>query len=123
MASLVNKIRRMSYSGENQHDETYTHAGFAVTAKNMSIVNKGSKVKSSKKEIEWHVGLCAKDCSIILLDSIMSGRKQIFVNGTKVFDTKIPKHQKSWGHRIVEGNFRLEVRLNGDNDDSANQPR
>ena len=58
MASLVNKIRRMSYSGDNQHDETYTHAGFAVTAKNMSIINKGSKVKSSKKEIEWHVGLC-----------------------------------------------------------------
>ena len=65
----------------------------------------------------------AKDCSITLLDSIMSGRKQIFVNGEKIFDLKIPKNQKEWGHIIVEGNFRLEVRLNGDNDDTANQPR
>ena len=53
----------------------------------------------------------------------MSGRKQIFVNGEKIFDLKIPKNQKEWGHIIVEGNFRLEVRLNGDNDDTANQPR
>ena len=123
MSSLVNKIRRMSYKGDDQHDENFTHAGFAVTAKNMSIVNKGSKVKSSKKEIVWHVGLCAKDCQITCIDSIMSGRKQIFLNNVKVHDVRIPKSQTQWGHVIVVGNFNIEVRLNGDGDGSASEPR
>ena len=109
----------MSYKGADQHDADTTHAGFAVTAKHMSITNKGSKVKASKKEIEWQIGLCAKDAHLTLLDSIMSGRKQIFINGDKVHDVKIPKSQTTWAHVIVYGKFRLEVRINGDGDNGV----
>ena len=57
MSSLIGKMRRMSYTGTDQHSAV-THSGFAVTAKHMAIENKGSRVKSSKKEISWRVGLC-----------------------------------------------------------------
>ena len=123
MTSLVNKLRRMSYTGTDQHDDTIQSAGFAVTAKNLTITNQGSRVKSSKKKIEWHVGLCSKDVIVTLIDSITSGRKQIFVNGAKVHDVKTKTKQTTWSHRIRDGNFDLEIKI-GDNDgENENEPR
>jgi hypothetical protein len=65
----------------------------------------------------------SRDVTVTLLDSITSGRKQIFLDGKKVHEEKIPKNQTTWEHNIVQGNFTLSVKINGNNDDSNNQPR
>ena len=113
MASFVNKLRRMSYKGTDQHDEMVTHGGYAACAKNLTIENVGRKVKKSKKQITWHIGLCSDDYHIRLLDSIMSGRKQLFVNGEKIHDARISKKEKNWRFSFTISAFKLQVVLNG----------
>ena len=81
MSSLIGKMRRMSYTGTDQHSAV-THSGFAVTAKHMAIENKGSRVKSSKKEISWRVGLCRYglyDMLVVLVGPRSNTKTCIFV--------------------------------------------
>ena len=80
MSSLIGKIRRMSYTGTDQHSAV-THSGFAVTAKHMTIENKGSRVKSSKKEISWRVGLCryVVRMMLVVLVGTRSDTKTVFL--------------------------------------------
>ena len=110
MSSLVGAMRRMSYTGGDQIARGATHGGFAVTAKNMTIVNTGRKVKGSKKQVTWHLGVCANDVKVSLIDSVVSGRKQVFLDGTKIYESK--QKTRNWRHTFDQGNFRYVVSIN-----------
>eukprot|EP00949_MAST-11_sp_MAST-11-sp1_P004283 g4283.t1 len=108
MSGLVNRIRRASYTGSGQ-DSNVQHAGYAATAKNMIVRNIGKTIKSSKKEIMWHVGLCSTDYQIKLHDSVLSNKKKIFVNDRCIFEsTQLP----GWSHRFLLDQFQCIISQN-----------
>ena len=105
-------VRRMSLTSTDMPSDelgSTPDEGYAATAKAMEIRDRGRKVKSSKKEITWTVGLCTTNRQFRLLDSIMSGRKQVFVDGVKVHDTKTDR--RDWQHVFRIGNFTIKVMI------------
>lgn len=81
--------------------------GYAVTAKSMVIVDCGKKIKSSKKKICWTLGMCAFDRQFTLVDSIVSGRKQVFVNDVRVHDSR--SDIREWHHTFAIMNFKIHI--------------
>ena len=86
MAGVIKKLRRAGSSYGSRKDlkdvvADGTGEGYAATAKHSEVRDVGKMIKSTKKRVTWVVGLCSADHTIELVDSIMSGKKQVFIDG------------------------------------------
>jgi hypothetical protein len=86
MAGVIKKLRRAGSTYGSRKDlkdvaDDGKGEGYAATAKHSEVRDVGKMIKSTKKRVTWVVGLCSADHTIELVDSIMSGKKQVFIDG------------------------------------------